>query len=310
MKIDGGRAINLRCEGRGSPTVLLESGWGAWSTAWWAVQPKVSAVTRVCSYDRAGYAFSDPGPLPRDGAAIARDLDRALTAANVSGPFIVVGHSAGGLYARVFAARRLREVAGLVFVDTTIERPPRVTGPDGLEGIRRRVRRCLDAAQSRPPDSAPEWVGCLPGPSGTPHDRELAHEPQYWRSQLSELDEIFGRTSEQASRTNAILRRIPAYVLTASQTAVGSSTYNLPGGATMWELLQQELASRFQPGFQTTILSGHLMFKDRPEAVNAAILEMVRAVRQGRPPPPLPPSELQPPATDPATTWSGGDGPR
>ncbi|MGH6965185.1 MAG: alpha/beta fold hydrolase, partial [Phenylobacterium sp.] len=86
--------------------MLLESGFGAGAFAWGQAQPIVARTTRVCSYDRAGYGFSDPGPSPRDGAAIARDLDAALRRAGERGPFVIVGHSAGGLYARLFAARR------------------------------------------------------------------------------------------------------------------------------------------------------------------------------------------------------------
>ena len=102
VQLADGRKLNFRCAGRGAPTVLLESGFGADSRAWSKVQPTVAETTRVCAYDRAGYGFSDPGPLPRDGAAIARDLDQALTQAEILGPFVVVGHSAGGLYARLY----------------------------------------------------------------------------------------------------------------------------------------------------------------------------------------------------------------
>ena len=95
VRLDG-RRINVRCLGAGAPTVILESGYEADSLAWWKVEPEVARFTRVCSYDRAGAGFSDPGPLPRDGAAIAADLDKALSAAGIRGPFVLVGHSAGG----------------------------------------------------------------------------------------------------------------------------------------------------------------------------------------------------------------------
>ena len=98
-----GRKLNFRCMGSGSPTIVFESGWGATSTAWAKVQPALSTSYRTCSYDRAGYGFSDPGPDPRDGSAIAADLDAGLRAARLTGPFVLVGHSAGGLYIRLLA---------------------------------------------------------------------------------------------------------------------------------------------------------------------------------------------------------------
>src|SRR5882757_10771777 len=79
------RRMDFVCTGQGSPTVLLESGFGAGASAWGRVQPRIAAKTRVCAYDRAGFGFSDPGPMPRDGAAIARDLDFGLKAARIPG---------------------------------------------------------------------------------------------------------------------------------------------------------------------------------------------------------------------------------
>src|SRR4051812_8099317 len=147
--------------GRGSPTVLLEAGFGAGASAWGRVQPRIAAKTRVCAYDRAGFGWSDPGPEPRTGEAIARDLDFGLKAAGISGPYVVVGHSAGGLYARLFAARRRAAVVGLVFVDSSVEhqtqRLDALFGPGAgsLEGVRRRSVTCLNAV-SRPPSAADE----------------------------------------------------------------------------------------------------------------------------------------------------------
>ena len=114
------RRLNLRCSGHGSPTVVLEGGFGADSLAWYKVQPALAARYRVCAYDRAGAGFSDPAPAPRDGAAIARDLDAGLRAAGIGGPFVLVGHSSGGLYARIFADLRPKDVIGMVLVDPSV----------------------------------------------------------------------------------------------------------------------------------------------------------------------------------------------
>ncbi|MDB5423132.1 MAG: hypothetical protein JWQ29_548 [Phenylobacterium sp.] len=284
VRLAGGRRINLRCLGRGTPTVLLESGFGANSGAWWKVQPQIAAVTRVCAYDRAGYGFSDPGPLPRDGAAIARDLDRALRSAGIGGPYILVGHSAGGLYARLFAGRRLREVEGMVFVDSSVpfqdRRMAAALGPGAgsVEGIRRRVQRCLDAtAAPRARTLAAALDECLPR-SGGAHARLVALRPASWRMQLSEIDTLFGATSNEVTRMGQLLKEIPVILLTAS--SVDPSAGPAAPGQVVWQALHRELASGFQQGDQRTVRSSHLMMNDRPDAVTAAILELVDASRR------------------------------
>lgn len=292
VSLEDGRQLNLRCTGRGEPTVLLESGFGADSGAWYAVQPKVARQTRVCAYDRAGIGYSDVGPLPRDGAAIARDLDQVLKAADIKGPYILVGHSAGGLYARLFAARRPQDVEGLILLDPTVERrAPRPQG-DGLDGIRRRLQRCLEVASRTPQPALTEepWTGCVSAKT-SPQGLANARTPAYWRGQLSELDSIFGSSSEQVARGARVLGDIPIYVITASETAASAPTPPFGPPVSIWEIQHQQIAGLSRIGFQTTVISPHLVMIARPEVVIAAVEEMVAAARAGRPPAPLPPSE-------------------
>jgi pimeloyl-ACP methyl ester carboxylesterase len=115
----GGRNLYLNCTGSGSPTVVLVSGlaetsiyWGGW------VAPAVAQQTRVCAYDRAGQGRSDPPPNPQDGLAVATDLRTLLDRAGIPGPYVLVGHSTGGVYARIFAARYPDQVAGMVMLDS------------------------------------------------------------------------------------------------------------------------------------------------------------------------------------------------
>jgi len=117
----GGRRLNIICTGRGSPTVILEAGLLADSTAWRLVQPTISRRTRVCSYDRAGLGFSDPAGSPRDGAAIVGDLHALLQRARIASPYVLVGWSSGGLYTRLYQYRFPNEVVGLVEVDPDSE---------------------------------------------------------------------------------------------------------------------------------------------------------------------------------------------
>ncbi len=115
----GGRSLHLQCTGSGSPTVVLESGLGETSTAWTRITDAVSTTSRVCAYDRAGQGWSDSVDAPQDGLALAEDLHTLLDRAGETGPYVLVGHSAGGLYAMTYAAQHPSEVAGMVLLDAT-----------------------------------------------------------------------------------------------------------------------------------------------------------------------------------------------
>lgn len=118
-----GHAMHLYCTGEGSPTVILESGRGDDFTVWGKVQPALSRVTRTCSYDRAGFGWSDPQPGARDGLHIADQLHALLIKAGITTPVVLAGHSAGGLYARIYASKFPQGVAGLVLVDASTPIP-------------------------------------------------------------------------------------------------------------------------------------------------------------------------------------------
>ena len=114
-----GRSIRMLVAGHGDATVVFENGFGGPLEHWGMVQPAVSRFARTVSYDRAGDGLSDQGPLPRDGRRIAAELRAALRAAGIAPPFILVGASLGGPYARIFAAMYPDDAAGLVLVDPT-----------------------------------------------------------------------------------------------------------------------------------------------------------------------------------------------
>ena len=115
----GGHRLHLNCTGSGSPTVVLEPGGGGMSSSLGWITPGVARATRVCVYDRAGRGWSEPAGAPQDGARIATDLHTLLHRANVPGPYVLAGHSFGGLYVLAFADRYPDEVAGMVLVDST-----------------------------------------------------------------------------------------------------------------------------------------------------------------------------------------------
>lgn len=113
----GGHRMHINCTGKGNPTVVLESGWSFTSIEWSAyVQPEVAKQTRVCAYDRAGLAWSEAGATSRDAAETADELHALLHNAGIEGPYILVGHSLGGVYSRVYADRYPEDVGGMVLV--------------------------------------------------------------------------------------------------------------------------------------------------------------------------------------------------
>jgi len=114
-----GYKMHLLCTGEGSPTLVLDAGLGNDSLIWTNVQPELSKITRVCSYDRAGFGWSEPRPDPRDAGRIAHELHRLLNEAGVTGSVVLMGHSISGLYIRAYAASYPRSVSGLVFVDSS-----------------------------------------------------------------------------------------------------------------------------------------------------------------------------------------------
>jgi pimeloyl-ACP methyl ester carboxylesterase len=114
----GGHRLHINCTGTGSPTVVIDAGLGDWSTSWGFVQPEVAKVTRVCTYDRAGMGWSEPGPLPRVASQFAKELHALLHNAKIPGPYILVGHSLGGLPVRMFTHDYPSEVAGVVLIDS------------------------------------------------------------------------------------------------------------------------------------------------------------------------------------------------
>lgn len=117
----GGFTLNLNCTGQGQPTVVLESGLGIPAVGWQLVQPQIAKFARVCSYDRAGYGWSDAGSFPRTSREIAFELHTLLANAHVPPPYILVGHSFGGFTVRLFHQLYPAEVAGVVLVDSSEE---------------------------------------------------------------------------------------------------------------------------------------------------------------------------------------------
>ena len=266
----GGHRLHIHCTGEGSPAVIFESGLGGTSLDWSRVQPEVSEFTRACSYDRAGYGWSEPGPSPRHAVRLAAELDRLLLSAGVPPPYVLVGHSFGGLTIRILAARREQTVAGLVLVDTVHERQFQhlkaagVGTPTAPTG-----RRFVIINPGIVPEGLPESV--------KPLAQRLAEMPKAVRALYGELEWM--RTS---ARQVGSIRRVPdAPVIVLSRGPrsgdVSLESIRLDGA---WLDLQQHLAGSMNNGaLQVVDDSGHHIHLDRPEQVVAAIRALVEAVR-------------------------------
>jgi pimeloyl-ACP methyl ester carboxylesterase len=122
QKVDvGGHSLSLLIGGQGSPAVVFEGGFGTGIASWTTVQKDVAAFARTVSYDRAGLGQSESGPKPRSAKQIASELHTALEKAGVKPPYLLVGHSLGGIFVRVFADMYPKEVVGMVLIDPSQE---------------------------------------------------------------------------------------------------------------------------------------------------------------------------------------------
>ena len=279
IRLPDGRRINIRCAGPPiGPTVIFESGFAASSTEWVKVLPVVARRHRACAYDRAGLGWSDMGPLPRDGEAIARDLDEALRAARIRGPYVVVGHSAGGLYARLFAKLRPRDVVGMVLVEPSLDHQDRRfsarfgPGAGSLAGAIDRAKACAGAAARRTlPSLDLQLIRCGPLPGASAEARRSALSVANWRTQESEAETLWGATSDEIDEDGVSLGDRPLVVLTAARNSTGAS------GA-LWAELHRELAADSTRGSAQMVEdSGHMMMFDRPDAIVAAVNEVIAA---------------------------------
>ncbi len=198
VRLDGNRAINLRCSGEGQPVVILEAGGNADSSTWYRVQPRLAGLTRVCAYDRAGYGFSDEGPMPGNLDARVDDLRALMDAADIPTPVLLVGHSLGSNIVRNYARRYPREVAGLVLVDPPGQGSDEDMPKDWREQIAAQTAhreeildQCQRAAESgdhdtlrerclRPP---PTWMSEAVGSAMT----QNKSKPTYWRTLRAEI---------------------------------------------------------------------------------------------------------------------------
>jgi pimeloyl-ACP methyl ester carboxylesterase len=272
----GGHRLHIDCVGEGRPTVVLESALGNMSAHWVRVQRQVSEVTRACAYDRAGMGWSEGGPEPRDAERVTGELHALLEGANIEGPFVMVGHSYGGLYAHAYAARYPDETGGMVLVDSS--HPDQFTRlPDGQENYRQ-AKRLFAVAPILARLGVIRLFDLLPTPTELP-------APQ--RAQV----EAFNPSTRQVATTAAEFRASPQ---TTAQVRSAASLGNKPLAVVSageqspaWLELQDELAALSSDSTHRVVEGAThvslLYDPDDARATSAAIVEVVEAVRNDQP---------------------------
>jgi pimeloyl-ACP methyl ester carboxylesterase len=280
----GGFRLNLYCTGEGRPTVVLEAGLADSLDTWRGLQPDIARFARVCSYDRAGYGYSDPGPMPRTSDRIASELHTALQSAGEKPPYLLVGHSFGGFNVRVFNGKYSDEVGGLVLIDATQEDQyrllPRAWSSMSARTLMRAKRQALWA-----PLYVDLGIARLQLRLQGQQVPSVLLQSKYLKARTSEFENI-QLSAEQARRADHIGDK-RLVVLTASRVidpglkAALSEQDQMAFEQTWVNDLQLRLAHLSKRGRRVVVAdSSHDMPADRPDAIVTAVRELCSAQNQ------------------------------
>lgn len=282
VRLGDGRALNLRCSGEGGTVVLLEAGGNSDSTTWYRVQPRLAALTRVCAYDRAGYGFSDEGPLPRDLDAYVADLHALIEAMNIPVPVVLVGHSLGSNIVRSYAQRYPQQVAGMVLVDPSEQGADAQMPEDWQQQITPMLAQreaLLSACEEAATEGDAEVIQqrCLRAPPPWMSERVAAatalnkSKPAYWRTLRSELANNLKVFAEPVPADESY-GSIPLVLLSASEQAQNAPPEVLEVIATARQQTHARiLAASTRSSAVEVIGAGHDIQLDQPEAVVSAV---------------------------------------
>jgi len=306
VDIDHGRRLNLFCLGEGSPTVIFEAGLGEDLITFRNVQRAVAGFTRACSYDRAGFGFSDAAQRPSDARHIVDDLHQLIVHAPLATPVVLVGHSIGGLYESLYTATFPNDVAGLLFID------PAFVGQDDVitahwsaaqkqawkkqdDDDLAQARQCL--AWARQGDLLrPRRADCLDDPPNRDPlihqalDRE-SNQAKEQAAYLSEMEQGVSPADGSLSASAIEVRDahpnfadMPLVVLTAGNQFQQYPTAQASTAKAAWMSGHDRIANLSTQGRNILIeRSGHNIQTDRPEAVVKYIKQIVTQIRKSAP---------------------------
>lgn len=285
-------ALSIDCRGQGSPTVVLDSGLGVPAVGWNPVETEVAKFTRVCSYDRAGYGWSDESSAPRTSMQIVKELHALLEAANEKGPYIVVGHSFGGFNVRVYNGQYPNEVVGMVLVDSSHEDQLSRLPPAFQAAMKKQTEQLKRQEMLAPllirfgvARFSQRNQGEAPGVSKE-FGQEMVYlqmQPKFIEAAGSEMS-LFSESADQV-RASGNLGDKPLVVLTAGKLAPASQ---LPDGITQKDFeefhvvwvndLQMREAHLSTRGERIMVPdSTHMIPFERPDAIVGAIHEVYTA---------------------------------
>ncbi len=272
----GGYKLNLNCTGEGSPTVVLESGFGVLAIDWDLVQPDIAKFTRVCSYDRAGYGWSDAGPMPRTSLRIARELHTLLRESGEKPPYVLVGHSSGGLDTRIYNGEFPEEVAGMVLVDAAQEDQVRIMSPAMRRVSDEKVRQ-FDRHMKVQKLLIRFGIARLMNKDRS-EEALLDLQSKFWEALKSESDSFDEDDNE--ARGAGTLGDKPLIVLTAGRERIPpgypKADFEQYNHAWVYDLQLREarLSSR---GERIIVPSGHMIPLEHPEVVVDAVRKVCGA---------------------------------
>lgn len=266
--------------------IVLDAGLGDWSPSWIRIQLRLASRTTVCAYDRAGYGFSDPASSPRTSDAIARELHDLLHAANLPAPYVLVGHSFGGLNVLAFAQRYRRDVAGLVLVDGT---PADIAIPSAVKSLMDAQLAAVQTCAAAPRASCFDllWgISSQPNNDVTPQllaaVKKQARAPAPYDAVASEMQNLAESQHEVRAQKRSF-GDLPLVVLTA--TTHGESQMppalraSLAQFEPAWRKAHMRIAALSTGGRYELVQSDHYIQFDRPGAVIDAINTVVSEVR-------------------------------
>lgn len=288
--------MHVHCSGKGSPTVVIENGFDEFSTDWVLVQEKIAKFTRVCTYDRPGYAWSAPGPKPRTYDQINLDLHEALKAAGERGPLVLAGHSFGGPVIWNYTKRYPNEVSGLVFAEAVGESHRILMGPKTAliadfaehkaipEPHLKITETDRPAKRTEGPD--PDAAKITPPYDRLPRELQNAHSWAMMQLALSDAEDSERAWSPEylalwrARSQKGSLGDVPVIVLARRNGGFGEG-HGIPAAQleTERKLEQANLAALSRRGELRFVEGGHEIQLEAPDEVARAVSDLVHAAR-------------------------------
>src|SRR5258706_6237805 len=275
----GGFKMHIYCMGEGSPTVILEALSGGFSSYWAWIQPEVAKQVRVCAYDRAGFGWSESDSEPESPQRTVRNLHTLLTNAGIEGPFVMVGHSKGGLYVREYAALYPQDVVSLVLLDSSrpdqfVRYPEMLKGDTPMLTLMSLMQTMLRVGLARVYFFYSRKIDFASLPQRQHAEVAAAWSSQeYWRSMESTMS--LGANIFQQAHDLGSLGDMPLAVITRSE-----------GVDDGWREMQNELASLSTDSIHITVdnsTNGSLIFNpEHAHIVSQTILQVANAVQTGK----------------------------